>query len=388
MERWLSRPRVLLGLCVVLLMASLNRQSPMVYGMFLFLATVSALGFAMPWLSVRSMNLRWTDGLDAEVGEGEAFALDLWVQRRYRWPAFVVTVEAQWVWADRSSVYSQTFALIRSGDTPALQTGIRFPCRGHYRLAALRLSSAFPLGLMRAQQTVLHPRAQVRVLPRAQTLQAPLPRSVTEDPLGELSTRKLGASYEPGLLRPYQPGEPVGRVSWRASARAGELIIQHYEHSGALRLRVVSELPDGAATGRADSAAEQAVRLCVGVCDAAQAQGMRWRAYVPQRALPLRDPLALRRALAETPASPGSLMADVARAAAKAQPGEPLVVVVTAGGLARQVLPTLQTLVARGCPVRVYIALEPKASPGERGQADALQTQCEAAGVVARVCPP
>ena len=58
MERWLSRPRVLIGLCVVLLMSALNRQDPMVYGMFLFLAVVSLLGFLLPWLSLRSMAIR------------------------------------------------------------------------------------------------------------------------------------------------------------------------------------------------------------------------------------------------------------------------------------------------------------------------------------------
>lgn len=44
MERLLTRSRVLLAFCCVLLLAALNRRDPMVYGMFLFLATITVLG--------------------------------------------------------------------------------------------------------------------------------------------------------------------------------------------------------------------------------------------------------------------------------------------------------------------------------------------------------
>lgn len=71
MERLLTRSRVLLAFCCTLLLAALNRRDPMVYGMFLFLATVTVMGFVLPWLSLRGMAVRLrADGLGGEVIEG------------------------------------------------------------------------------------------------------------------------------------------------------------------------------------------------------------------------------------------------------------------------------------------------------------------------------
>ena len=72
MERWLSKSRVLLGLCAVLLLAALNRQDPMVYGMFLFLVVVTGLGFGLPWLSLRGTTVRLASATEVEVIEGSA----------------------------------------------------------------------------------------------------------------------------------------------------------------------------------------------------------------------------------------------------------------------------------------------------------------------------
>ncbi len=59
MERWLSKSRVLLGLCALMLIAAFKRRDPMAYGVFLFLAVICTLGYLLPWLSLRGMQLRW-----------------------------------------------------------------------------------------------------------------------------------------------------------------------------------------------------------------------------------------------------------------------------------------------------------------------------------------
>jgi len=143
---------------------------------------------------------------------------------------------------------------------------VHFPCRGFYQLNAVRLSSGFPLGLVSAQHGLPRPQIALHVLPKPLPVHWPLPWDVTEDPQGELSTRRMGQSFELGMLRPYQQGESVGRVSWRASARVGELVIQHFQQSGSMRLRVLVQAPSAPAWGDADSAGEQAIRLAAGVC--------------------------------------------------------------------------------------------------------------------------
>ena len=157
MERWLSKSRVLLGFCGVLLIAALNRQDPMVYGMFLFLAVVSLLGFLLPWLSLRSMTVRLESALDMEVMEGAGCNLNILIERKAPWPAFMVAIETEWEWASHRMMLSQTVPVIRAGRAPDLGSLVQFPCRGHYELIAVRLTSGFPLGLIRAHHTLVRP---------------------------------------------------------------------------------------------------------------------------------------------------------------------------------------------------------------------------------------
>lgn len=380
MERWLSKSRVLLGLCGVLLIAALNRQDPMVYGMFLFLAVVSLLGFVLPWLSLRSMTVRLESAGDMEFMEGTGCNLNILVERKAPWPAFMVAIETEWEWALHRIVLSQTVPVIRTGRTPDLGRLVQFPCRGHYELIAVRLSSGFPLGLVRAHHTMSRPQIHLRVLPHAQPVRWPLPWDVAEDPLGELTTRRMGQSFELGMLRPYQHGESVGRVSWRASARAGELVIQHFQQSGSIRLRVVVEVPREPSLGDPDSAGEQTIRLAAGVCDAALGNGVQLFVYLEPNAAPLRERAAIHRALAEAVPSGSGLFPAIARVAGETAAGEQVAVVVSGSCPTDELVVALSGLASRGCRVMVCIALGRRAASPDMAQARTLQRVVEQAG--------
>lgn len=380
MERWLSKSRVLLGLCGVLLVAALNRQDPMVYGMFLMLAVVSVLGLLVPWLSLRSMTVRLGEAFELDVMEGDDCDLGILVERTAPWPAFMVDIETEWEWASQRMVLRQTVSVIRRGRAPELSRLVQFPCRGNYELVAVRLSSGFPLGLMRAQHTLSRPNIHVRVLPQAQTMHWPLPWDVADDPLGELTTRRMGQSYELGILRPYQYGESVGRVSWRASARVGELVIQHFQQSGSIRLRVVLDVPREPALGNPDSAGEQAVRLAAGVSDAALAHGAQLYLYLQPVALTVLDGHAVRHALATAEPIGEALLSTLAQVAQDTAPGEQVAVLVSGDYPSATLLGPLGALTAQGCHVVVCIAVGRRASAADRTRASALRQTLEQTG--------
>jgi uncharacterized protein (DUF58 family) len=380
MERWLSKSRVLLGLCGVLLVAALNRQDPMVYGMFLMLVVVSFLGFLLPWLSLRSMTVRLATTFEKDVMEGEGCDLGILVERTASWPAFMVDIETEWEWGSQRMVLRQTVSVIRRGRMPELSRLVQFPCRGNYELVAVRLSSGFPLGLMRAQYTLSRPNIHVRVLPQAQTMHWPLPWDVADDPLGELTTRRMGQSFELGMLRPYQYGESVGRVSWRASARVGELVIQHFKQSGSIRLRVVLDVPREPALGDPDSAGEQAVRLAAGVGDAALSHGAQLYLYLQPLALTVLDGDAVRQALATAEPTGETLLSTLAQVAQDTAPGEQVAVVVSGEYPGAALLASLAVLTAQGCHVVVSIATGRRASAADRTQATSLRLALEHAG--------
>lgn len=385
MERWLSKSRVLLGLCGVLLMASLNRQDPMVYAMFLFLAVLSLLGFFLPWVSLRAMVIRAGQEADepGEVVEGQLASLRMAVERRAWWPAFMVDIETRWQWAGKDLVLRQTLPVIRGGTTLDLGRLVRFPVRGHYRLIEVSLSSGFPLGLIRARHKMAPQNISQLVLPRAQAVHWPQHWQVSDDPLGEQTTRRLGQSFELGMLRKYQMGEFLGRVSWRASARIGELVVQHFQQSGSVLLRLVTEIPAVDQVGDPHSAAERVIRLAAGVSQLALAQGVRLRAYLPPGPQALHDMAQVSRALAA--ALPGSLGLDqaIAWAARDMSAGEQLAVVVSGRHKADDLLSCLSAPKFQGCLVVVYIASGSHASPAELGAATELQQALHVAGIAA-----
>lgn len=376
----MSKSRVLLGLCAVLLMAALNRQDPMVYAMFLFLGVVSVLGFLLPWLSLRSTTVRLDGAADIEVMEGVDCNLNILVGRTAPWPAFMVDIETEWEWASQRIVLSQTVPVIRAGRAPDLGRLIQFPCRGRYELIAVRLSSGFPLGLIRARHTLSRPQIHLRVLPAAQPVQWPLPWDITEDPQGELTTRRMGQSFELGMLRPYQHGDSVGRVSWRASARVGELVIQHFQQSGSVRLRVAVEVPRGPSLGDATGAGEQAIRLAAGVCHAALNNSAQLFLYLEHRAEPVRDASSILSALAEAEPSGNGFLPVLARVANATAPGEQVAVVVSGTCPAPELVLALGALAAQGCRLVVCIALGRRKVPLELAQAKALQKALQQTG--------
>lgn len=378
MERWLSKSRVLLAFSGVLLVSALNRRDPMVFGMFLFLATLSALGLLLPWLSLRSMRVL-ADGT-SEVVEGQPSKVQLLIERRAWWPAFMVEVQTHWQWGPKTLVLSHTLPLIRSRQRCELGHQITFPCRGDYRLTQVVLASGFPLGLVTARRRINQQGVSVLVLPRVQAVYLPERLNLSHDPRGNQATQRLGQSFELGNLRHYVAGEPVGRVNWRASARSGELVIQQFQQSGSPLLHVVTDIPSEREIGQPDAPAEQALRIVAGICEEAGKAGARVLAYVPQHAEPLRDPKAIGHALAG--AMPGSLPLTeaISRACGRLSEGTQLLAVVSPRWNASLLLRELSVPALGRCPVIVYLATHPSQGVGDLALAPALAKTLAQAG--------
>ena len=342
MERWLTKPRVLLVLSGFMLAAALNRADPLLYGMFLFLLTLSLLGLALPWASMRRVAVQASG--HGDVYEGEPAGLALTVEQLGWWPVVMLEVETQWAWAGQRIVLRHSVPLLRRNRPQDLGSQVRFPCRGFYRLTDVKLTCGFPLGLFTARRSSGFADVGFVVLPRPTAIELPDDLPISADERGTQVTRRLGASNEWGVLRDYEIGDPVGRIHWRASARAGHLVIQHHLQSGSPLIRLVTEIPGPDQVGRPDTPAERAVRVAAGWCVAARAAGIRIRAYLPTHERPLSDPDAILKALAV--AAPASLPLDqaLARAGLDLKDGEQLVVVVpgsTPGVALRQALATV-----------------------------------------------
>ncbi len=363
MERWLSKSRVLLALSGVLLVSALNRHDPMIFGMFLFLTTLSVFGLLLPWVSLKSMHVLASG--TGEVIEGQPSGLQLAIERRAWWPAFMVEVETHWQWGSRTIVLSHTIPLIGARERRELGAQILFPCRGHYRLSEVVLASGFPLGLVTATRRAIQRGIAVLVLPQAQPVFLPAQLGISHDPMGNQTTHRLGQSFELGTLRHYVAGEPVGRINWRASARSGELVIQHFQQSGSPLLHLVTDIPPEQELAQPNAPTEQALRIAAGICQKSLAFGIRVRAHLPQHAEPLRSNEDICRARAS--ALPGALpLADaISRACMKLSEGDQLAAVVSPRWNAASLVRELSVPGLGKCPVFVYIATSPAQPAGD-----------------------
>lgn len=384
MERWLTKTRAILALSAVLLLAALNRQDPIVYGMFLMLLAIGVLGYALPWMSLRSVSLDRQAEWDQEVEVVQDQPVDLALRLRQHawWPVFVVEVEARWEWAGHEFISRSTVPLLRRRDPVAVLDAIGFGCRGRYRLVELRLRSGFPLGLVQAQRTVDTQGFSVLVDPADWPVTLPSVWTVSEDALGDAAEGHAGESLELNMLRTYEPGQPVRRVDWRASARAGELVVRQFQHPASVLVKLVVQPPGAADIGRPDAPSEQALRVTAGVCTQLEQEGVRFVLLLPGAA-PARDVSAARRALALAPAPTVPQWDHLFQVAAGVRKGEQVVAVVTAD---TEILPLLhgaRLAAAGGGRLVAVIATWPGAPGAMHLQASRLQLQLKADNVEA-----
>lgn len=387
MERWLTPARVLIGLSAVLLIGALNRQDDMLYRMFLFLATVSALGYALPWWSLRSLRVTPDASVSTTLVEGEPLVLHLSVQSSSRWPAFMVDVVTEWHWAEHTIETRHTLGMVRRGQTPHVLQQLQLPCRGAYDILSMRLECGFPLGLMHARRELVRPEGQVLVLPRAVPMAWPQPWQLAPDHRGERTTRHSGPSFEPGILKPYEAGQAVGRVNWRASARAGALVIQQFQHVGLPRLHLVVARPGKRDWGNPQSAGEAVIRLAAGLVCHAIDENVELLTALPDARSAARDKAGLMQGLARMQGGHADLDRQFSAVRGLARTGDQLAVLVAPSVTADAVL---HGLAACGLPpsaVRVWVASAHTSTATERALADTLLRTLRQAGWLVHLEP-
>jgi uncharacterized protein (DUF58 family) len=108
------------------------------------------------------------------------------------------------------------------GETRELELTVRADRWGSHLLGPVHLRARDALGLLVAEGVAART-PEVRVYPRADTLQRILKPRDTQLFAGSEVARRKGEGIEFADMRPWAPGDPVKRVNWRASARRGDL---------------------------------------------------------------------------------------------------------------------------------------------------------------------
>jgi uncharacterized protein (DUF58 family) len=119
-------------------------------------------------------------------------------------------------------------AMIRPGKASVLKYTIICAMRGYYQVGPTLLETGDLFGLHRRHRVVAKP-IYMLVLPKI----IPLPKYdfSSQRPIGEINSahRLFEDPTRNAGVRPYQVGDPLQRVHWRATARTGELMCRVFE---------------------------------------------------------------------------------------------------------------------------------------------------------------
>lgn len=136
----------------------------------------------------------------------------------------------------------------------------RLARRGAYDFQPLRLSSRFPMGLLRTALRFDIPQRMI-VLPRQGNLTSAWQRLLRAD-AGDAPGGKRQTGLQEGDfygLRDWRPGDPRNRIHWRTSARRGSLTVRQYERRRRSDLFLVIELTEPEKPTDADRARTESV---------------------------------------------------------------------------------------------------------------------------------
>ncbi|MDQ1257691.1 MAG: hypothetical protein QG656_2297 [Candidatus Hydrogenedentes bacterium] len=222
--------RVFLLIFVLVLLAAWNTGTNLFYlivgGLFsfIFMSAVAA--------DVTVRRLRVTREAPEAVHRAEEFGVTVRIENHKRViPALFLRVES-----DSRPGKSAGYVLkIPARRAAVFRMTEMFPKRGVYPLPPITVVSMFPFGLMEMRRRIPETPAEVVVYPRVNAVRADFLERLPGAPV--LPRVAVGDGDEFFSLREYVRGDDPRKISWRATARFGKLVVREYAR-GASRYAV------------------------------------------------------------------------------------------------------------------------------------------------------
>jgi uncharacterized protein (DUF58 family) len=253
----------ILGTLALLTIGLVLKLSLLVYAMYVLLGVL--------WLN-RFFTRTWTEkvgvrrtviGDTFEIGESTEVSVDIENQGPLSVPWLLIedSLPQEALAQGRIKVDGGRLRLARLArqETETLNYGVTFLMRGYYQLGPLLLETGDVFGLHRRFRVAGEPHFAL-VLPKVLPLQGY--NLASRRPMGEI--RVVHRLFEDPTrlagVRPYQQGDPLNRIHWRATARTGELHSRVYETSRIAGATLLLDFhTDSFPAARGEASAELAV---------------------------------------------------------------------------------------------------------------------------------
>jgi uncharacterized protein (DUF58 family) len=225
-----------LGALALLAIGHLFRLGLLVYAMYVFLGVLAVSRYWARQVTANLLVTRRCGVAAVEIGETATIELTLRNQGRGRVPWLLLEdslpLDSFQQHPPRLRVIGKRMAVLtlRPGQTHTLSYRIEFLQRGYYQIGPLLLENGDLFGLHRRYRIATDPHF---VLVRPKVLALEGYDLTSRRPLGELRIRHRLFEDPTRIsgVRPYERGDPLNRIHWRATARTGLLHSKSYEPS-------------------------------------------------------------------------------------------------------------------------------------------------------------
>jgi uncharacterized protein (DUF58 family) len=207
--------------------------------------------------------LKITRKVPAHICAGDLLFVDILATNARRWLAsWAVIVEDRVAWegaaGDGNRRKVEVFVPhVGPGQTQSLSYRGRLMRRGRYRFGPLRLSTRFPLGLVR-RTVMIDDEETLVVFPRLGTLRQAWYSQLRAEQSGASTSRSRKGLHEGDFYGPrdWRAGDSRRWIHWRTSARRGALAVREFEQQHEQKLAILLDLwvPDESSVEQWDRA--------------------------------------------------------------------------------------------------------------------------------------
>jgi uncharacterized protein (DUF58 family) len=272
--------------------AAVNTGNNLLYLLVGISLAVMVLSFVAGGRALRRLRLRLSFPDEILAASPTACVLEL-TNRHGRRLSPAVAVQAR---AGPESLPELTVPPLSPGSTRTRFAPARFRHRGLYRAGEVQLTTTDPFGLVRRRRH--HPQSgEFYVLP------APAPLSRLEEipthPRGEAPARRIGDGLELHQMRDYQFHDDSRHIDWRATARAGQMMVKEFLEEGTEHLVLIFDPTVQEDSRRIRERFEGQVSLATALVLRCAENRVPFRFLAPGRDFPEVDPPGGHRAILE-----------------------------------------------------------------------------------------
>ncbi len=200
----------------------------MAYAIYAFLLLVGIAHYS---------SVAWLSGLDCErvlsrstLQQGDEVDVGVTISNRRGWPIPWIFFEDLFPPFCHRAGDNTRLAVLMPGRSVTMRYRLTFPKRGYHRIGPLVMESGDLFGLQKRFRTGVQ-QDYISVLPTIAYIDTF--NIATKRPQGPVraSHRVYQDPSRLAGLREYEPGDPMNRIHWKASARTGDLFTKIYEPS-------------------------------------------------------------------------------------------------------------------------------------------------------------